>query len=58
MSPSLSVRRRSLAYPFIHEWVRSTTQRLPTWIGAGTPLREISLSNPRSANRLRVTVLS
>ncbi len=32
-APSLSVQRCSLPYPFIHERVRSTTQRLPTWTG-------------------------
>ena len=42
MAPSRSVQRRSLPYPFIHEFVRSTTQRLPTWMAQGTPLREIS----------------
>jgi hypothetical protein len=31
-----------LPYPFIHEFVRSTTHRLPTWIGEGTPLRAIA----------------
>lgn len=37
-----AVNRRSLPYPFIHEWVRSTGQRLPTWIEAGKNLRQIA----------------
>jgi len=42
------------ALPFIQAWVRSTTQRLPAWTGAGTPLRAISPRKPNVASSLRV----
>lgn len=47
-----------LAVSFIHEWVRSITQRLPAWIGAGAPLRAISAVNPSWATTTRNLVLS
>jgi len=47
MTLRLSVQRRSLPKPFIHEWARSTGHRFPAWIGAGTPLTAISSSHVR-----------
>src|SRR3954451_17609829 len=41
-----SVQRRSLPKSLSQELVRSTTYRLPTWIGAGVPRWAISPSRP------------
>jgi hypothetical protein len=54
MTLRLSVQRRSLPKPFIHECSRSTGQRLPAWIGAGWPLTAMSAANPRTSSRSRV----
>ncbi|MBQ1026186.1 hypothetical protein KBX00_17650 [Micromonospora sp. C95] len=48
-----SVQRRILPKPFSHEFVRSTTHRLPTWTGAGTPLRAFCASKPISSSSSR-----
>lgn len=50
----LSVNRRSLPQPFIHEWVRLIGHRLPAWIGVGHPLTAVWWSKPRISSRSRV----
>ena len=53
-----SVQRQILPNPFIHAFVRSTPHRLPTYTGAGTPVRAISASKPNPSSRARVGPLS
>jgi hypothetical protein len=52
--PLLSVHHTSFLWALCHELVLSTTHRLVTPSGAGSPFREISAVSPRSSRRSRV----
>ena len=50
-----SVHHKSFLWAFCQELVRSTTQRLVAFRGAGLPLAEISATSLRSSRRIRVS---
>ncbi len=54
----VSIERHDSPYPFIHACVRSTAQRIPTWIGVGTPLLANASVKPNPSSTVRLGRLS
>lgn len=52
--PRLSVHHSNFLWALCQELVRSMTQRLVAFRGAGVPLREISATSPNPRSRSRV----